>query len=61
MPLTEPQYTLLDALTRRLPLGAALETVAELPGVDPEELLGSLREWFATWAGEGLFAAVEFG
>ena len=41
--------------------GAALETVAELPGVDPEELLGLLREWFATWAGEGLFAAVEFG
>ena len=61
MPLTEPQYTLLDALTRGLPLGAALEAVAELPGVDPEELLGSLREWFATWAGEGLFAGVEFG
>ncbi len=60
MPLTEPQHTLLDALIRGLPLGAALEAVAELPGVDPEALLGSLREWFANWAGEGLFAEVEF-
>ena len=32
-----------------------------LPGVGAEELLGSLRSWFETWAGEGLFAGVEIG
>ncbi len=59
LPLTEVRYALLDALARGRPLGAALETGAELPGVDLEELIDSVHDWFQEWAGEGLFAGVE--
>ena len=59
MPLTEPQYSLLDALAQGLSLGAAVEAVLEIPGLVPDELLSSLREWFETWAGEGLFAGID--
>lgn len=58
MPLTRPQYAILESLGRGLPLAAALESAADLPGVDPGELVESLREWFAAWAGEGLFAGL---
>ncbi len=58
MPLTEPQHAVLDALARGLPLGAALESTLALPGVGAEKLLGSLRSWFETWAGEGLLAGL---
>jgi hypothetical protein len=61
MPLSEPQHAVLGALASGLPLGAALESALALPGVGAEELLGSLRSWFETWAGEGLFAGVEIG
>ena len=45
--LEPPEYRLLHALGRGVPLGAAIESASHrLPGLQAE----SLREWFAAWA-----------
>jgi hypothetical protein len=57
MTLAREQYELLRLLFEELALGEALETCAELPGIDAKLLSSALGSWFREWSAEGIFAA----
>jgi len=59
MDLTEEAHAMLSALQAGDSLGVAIERAATLPGADPSALAGSIQEWFQSWSGDGLFAAIE--
>jgi hypothetical protein len=60
--LAKEQFELLSALSRGIPLGAALEKiVTKRRGRRRNQaLLASLGPWFREWAAEGLFAEIKF-
>lgn len=60
VPLTRPQYRLLTLLMQGLPLGDALEQVAETCD-DVEAFLKDLQQWFRDWTAAGFFQAIKVG
>jgi hypothetical protein len=57
--LDRDQFDLLTALSKRVPLGAALERiVAKRSGRRREALLAALGPWFQEWTAEGIFAEI---
>ncbi len=56
--LTPPQHAMLGAIVADRPLAEAIGAAARLGDVSDEELARQLREWFATWTGEGFFRSV---
>lgn len=53
------QHALLATLQDGGTLGEALEAALDVPGADPQDLLGSLGGWFEDWMGDGMFVALE--
>lgn len=58
--LDAQRFALLSALQRGESLGASLELVAELPGIDPVRLTESVGTWFQEWTKDGLFCEAKF-
>lgn len=58
-PLARPEYELLQPLAAGRPVGEAIERAVPKIDLDFDQLAERLRAWFARWAGEGFFRAVE--
>ena len=59
MDLTEPMYAVLHALHERRSLRDAIEDGARSFEGTPEQLQTHIFGWFAEWASEGFFSAIE--
>jgi hypothetical protein len=57
--LEQPEYELLRVLVGGHCVGKAIGLVAERADGDSDKLAAKLRGWFARWAAEGFFRAVE--
>lgn len=57
-PLAPEAFALLGALQEGATLGAALESLAERPELDLEEVGRSLTDWFREWSGLGFFVGL---
>jgi hypothetical protein len=53
------QFSLLEALAARKPVGEALRLAVQAENPDPGEFAGQLREWFRNWTAEGFFQGVQ--
>ena len=51
------EYRLLDALRQGLPIGEALEKMAQGSAIAEERLGAAVQEWFAGWARMGWLCA----
>jgi hypothetical protein len=58
-PLAPDEYELLQALAAGQTVGRAVALAAEKAGPDLPQLVSNLRGWFARWASEEFFQAVE--
>lgn len=57
--LTKPQYALLQSIAEGRTVGQALAAAGDETDASDDELAAMIRQWFADWAGLGLFAGVE--
>ena len=59
IPLSEPQYHLLEHLLAGATIGEAITAVAESGTIDVEQFAAELQEWFAGWTAARFFRSVE--
>jgi hypothetical protein len=57
--LTKPQYALLQSIAEGRTVGQALAAAGDETDAGDDELAVMMRQWFADWAGLGLFAGVD--
>lgn len=58
-PLSQPQFTLLQAMLAKRTVGEAIAEMAKIAEAPMEDLATNLQLWFRNWAIEGFFSGVE--